>query len=758
MTSPTASSPDWFHFFSKEERKPEYGLYNKFDDIPDTYLDDTGALKTAIETNPLETIILFPGGDQKIRFLHNCRTDGERGKLSGIFGMKKFSPVKQTTMPPLVKGFGGGSTRSSSTDARIPSVDDFKGCARGSELLELVGTGDDPVDSLQKIPQSFWAHPHLLSTLVTNKSSDVETAGEAYALTIEGMEDDDATPLTKQYYRFLVFIWAIGKGYSTVNVKLTDPNEEEGADSLMLDAQAKLNGDSGSPEKSSTREIEDTTGGRSDDSTHHHRNRSHSRSPNRRKKKHRGRGNKDRRSPSPRGRRSQSRSRNRGNRRRSRSDSPGSSHRDRNRRRRTDRSTSDSPGSREPGNHDVLRELSRSISVMAHVQNEKLQKDRVERSALGKLSERQKDLFTLLAARNWSDTDLGLNTQTTRLLGSRNPERQWNLLEDWSRRWPGNISKQGAIQFLSSGYASRVLPGGFTVFMFSPIRRRMPSDKKDRERNIRGTFEKGESLDDEAVRFYATLDYHVPTTISDAETQLEMAVLLLEAMTCRQSIATDGYNRGLEILAKNRLQVHEELAKDPMFMARYLHFLDVVFNTFCEDLGDYHARSDPIYKAKRKLRGRMIDDIDRVMRDLHHGITPNLSLPSLVEDEPSDRQTNDRQADKKESASGKISESGPEKPQWWSQNPDPISSWKLPSNKEMKNLFLISTPEGKENIQRFPNVKHHNPATTGKRPLCIKYHCRGKCRVGCPNSHMKAKSMPTEVYTQTNEAFKKAYA
>jgi hypothetical protein len=76
----------------------------------------------------------------------------------------------------------------------------------------------------------------------------------------------------------------------------------------------------------------------------------------------------------------------------------------------------------------------------------------------------------------------------------------------------------------------------------------------------------------------------------------------------------------------------------------------------------------------------------------------------------------------------------------------------------MKNLFLISTPEGKENIQRFPNVKHHNPATTGKRPLCIKCHCRGKCRVGCPNSHMKAKSMPTEVYTQTNEAFKRAYA
>jgi hypothetical protein len=139
--------------------------------------------------------------------------------------------------------------------------------------------------------------------------------------------------------------------------------------------------------------------------------------------------------------------------------------------------------------------------------------------------------------------------------------------------------------------------------MFSPIRRRQPSDKRDRERNIRGTFEKGKSLDDESVRFYATLDYHLPTTISDAETQLEMAVLLLEALTSRQSIATDGYNRGLEILTKNRLQVHKELAKDPMFVARYLHFLDVVFNTFCEALADYHAKRNPKGGHKRKLRG-----------------------------------------------------------------------------------------------------------------------------------------------------------
>jgi hypothetical protein len=376
MTSPTASSPDWFHFFSKEARKPEYGLYSKFDDIPKTYLDNAGALKAAIEANPLETLILFPCGDQRIRFLHNCRPDGEQGNLSGIFGMKRFSPVKQTTMAPLVKRFGVSSTRSSSTDAKIPSIDDFKGCARESELLELVGTGDESVDSLQEIPQSFWIHPHLLSTLVTNKASDVENAGEAYALAIEGMEDEDATALTKQYYRFLVFIWAIGKGYSTVNAKLTDSTEEDVADSLMLEVQEKLNGTSGPPGNSPPRAEVNTTGGRSADTTarrdnttgpQRDRNRPHSRSPRRRPDNHRDKGNKGRRSPSPRGHGSRSWSRSQG-RRRSRSDLSSSSRRARSRRRRTERSPSNSPSRGGTGNHDVLRELSHSISVMAHVQ------------------------------------------------------------------------------------------------------------------------------------------------------------------------------------------------------------------------------------------------------------------------------------------------------------------------------------------------------------------------------------------------------
>jgi hypothetical protein len=42
--------------------------------------------------------------------------------------------------------------------------------------------------------------------------------------------------------------------------------------------------------------------------------------------------------------------------------------------------------------------------------------------------------------------------------------------------------------------------------MFSPLKHRKPTDKKDRVRNIKGTFGKERSLDEDAIEFYATLD------------------------------------------------------------------------------------------------------------------------------------------------------------------------------------------------------------------------------------------------------------
>jgi hypothetical protein len=219
------------------------------------------------------------------------------------------------------------------------------------------------------------------------------------------------------------------------------------------------------------------------------------------------------------------------------------------------------------------------------------------------------------------------------------------------------------------------------------------------------------------------LDYFVPTSLSDAEVQLEMAIYMLEVLTHRQGTAIDGYLRGLNIIEKHRLQMYEELAKDKLFVVRFLHFLDIVFNSFCDNLAEYHTRDSPISAARRRLRGRMEDDIDRVMRDIHHGITPNLPLPSILEHEG-------RPESEQEVSSGPGRQREPDDepkkpPAWWTKNPESIEAWLLPTDKDMKDLFTNFSSTGKENTKRFPCLRHHNPAISGKTSLCVKYQCRG---------------------------------
>jgi hypothetical protein len=766
---------NWREFFSNEEKNSEYGTFDHFDDFAEKYVGDTNEFKTLVKENNLETIIIFPGSEGTIRLLHNCSVCDDNNKLIGIYGMTKFATAKEISINALTKAMAPStpSTRSAD-DLMIPSEDDFKECNSGDDFRELVGTSETPVSEISKMPQSFWIHPHVVSSYVNDRQVKISDIVDLFATILEEMEDTHASDLTKQYYEFLVFLWSVSKGFATWNPKLTDPDEKAAEGLLEVSSEKLSKGDTPSTNTENTR-TDRTQGGnqgvrfgndrvRSEDRNSEGRDRrssdrtrrNRSSSPNRR-----GTGSRNRNSPrtnSP----SHSRPRRRG-RRNSRSQSRSNS-RERPRGRRNSRSRSPPPrahrGSRSrsppPREHrndsnDLLHQLTRSVSTLAYAQNERLKKESAEKSALGKLSERQKDLFLLLSARDWHDRNPRLNRSVEALLQSRQPEKQWNLVLDWSRRWPGMVSKQGMIQFLSSGYSSRTLPGGFTVFMFSPIKK-LAWDKKDRKRNIKGTFGRDGVLDDEAIEFYATLDYHMPSTPHEAETQLELAIMMLEKLTGHASIATDGYVRGLDFLNRNRLQIHTEMEKDKMFMARYLHFLDVVFNTFCDDLADYHDYDDPIGSAKRRLRGRMKDDIDRVLRDLVHGITPSLPLPEILEEET-----------KPPSSSGKPIETdkkpeGERPPPWWSRNPGVVPEWKLPERKSMKDLFTNLSPKGKENVQMFPKTKHHDPKVTETRPLCIKYQCQGRCRAGCALAHLRPGSMGKDVRSKTDEAFKHAYA
>ena len=169
---------DWLHFFKSEASKPEYGTFDKFDAVPPTYMDDIDEFKKQFVLNSLETILLIPGADKTVRLLHNCSLDNDANRVSGIFGTKRFAPMKQVAVASLVKPFAPLQSNRTEVRVLIPSVEDFKECSSGAEFSELVGsTGTQAVDELVKLPVSFWLHPHLLDAYVTFRQVNIDSIG-----------------------------------------------------------------------------------------------------------------------------------------------------------------------------------------------------------------------------------------------------------------------------------------------------------------------------------------------------------------------------------------------------------------------------------------------------------------------------------------------------------------------------------------------------------------------------------------------------
>jgi hypothetical protein len=167
--------------------------------------------------------------------------ENDQLKVSGIFGLRRFSSVKQVAISSLVKPFSSAATRSASLV--VPTVEDFKECTSGNEFVELVGTGTEYIDTLEGRPVSLWLHPHLMEAYITHRQVKVESNGESYTLAIKGMSDKDSTILTSQCYNFLIFLWALANGHAQNTIKLFDPPDDNDMDELLRKAQRKLDPD-----------------------------------------------------------------------------------------------------------------------------------------------------------------------------------------------------------------------------------------------------------------------------------------------------------------------------------------------------------------------------------------------------------------------------------------------------------------------------------------------------------------------------------
>jgi hypothetical protein len=194
---------------------------------------------------------------------------------------------------------------------------------------------------------------------------------------------------------------------------------------------------------------------------------------------------------------------------------------------------------------------------------------------------------------------------------------------------------------------------------------------------------------------------------------------------------------------------------DPLFLTKFLHFLDVVFNTFCHDLADYHTRSNPIRAARDKLEGRMERDIESVVKDLRHGLVPNLQAPVVLTSGGNEGRDKDPKGPGKGKGKGRAE--GEEHPEWWTKNPKPTGAWCPPAGKQFHEFLNSKTEQGRMNMALFPQLKHHNPKVTGLKGVCFKYAVGERCRPNCFLSHVVAERIDSADRAKLDAAFKKVY-
>ena len=183
-------------------------------------------------------------------------------------------------------------------------------------------------------------------------------------------------------------------------------------------------------------------------------------------------------------------------------------------------------------------------------------------------------------------------------------------------------------------------------------------------------------------------------------------------------------------------------------MGKHLHFLDVVFHTFCNDLAEHHLDRQPIRRARRKLRGTMRRAIQRKFDDVKCGTPPVLPLPQALQSQDSPEK------DGKETKTETPSEPG-ETPQWHETNPGKVKAWALPEGKTVK-IFHGSTDEGRANLSHFPKVTHHK--TKKQARICVRCQVLGKCQPSCPSTHVRPEKMSVRTRKAMDEAFQKAHS
>ena len=252
-------------------------------------------------------------------------------------------------------------------------------------------------------------------------------------------------------------------------------------------------------------------------------------------------------------------------------------------------------------------------------------------------------------------------------------------------------------------------------------------------------------LDDESIKYFAKNDFYLADNLSGLQEQIHTCIKLLEKLTCKLGIASEGYRHGFNMLSRHRREFLGLTRMDPLFPVKFAYLLDRAFQNFVLDLGDFHNKEDPIRRAKRDHKGQQVRDIEAAMSGFKTGSLSQLFLPRTLQAEAPNKGDHPSKdggsgGGAKQKGKPKGEEDAKEKfepPEWWATNPNPVTEWKIPNGKTFNDFFDFRKEGLKENTKGWPKFESHDPRRKGKKMfLCLKYQCVGSCSNKCGNTQV----------------------
>jgi hypothetical protein len=199
---------------------------------------------------------------------------------------------------------------------------------------------------------------------------------------------------------------------------------------------------------------------------------------------------------------------------------------------------------------------------------------------------------------------------------------------------------------------------------------------------------------------------------------------------------------------------------DRLFPVKFAYLLlDRVFQNIVDELGNFYNDENPIQRARRQLKRYQVNAIENAMTGYDTSCAPRLFLPSSLQGEQSPlkhRQGHELGGgQKKQGSKGDQDQKVANEP-WWSNNPNMVSSWRLPEGKTYKDYFNPSEPEKKLNTLGWPKFPHHKFPSKSKN-LCLKYQAKGSCSSACFMAHVDPSTMESAAKKLVEDRFLEVY-